>query len=163
MPRCSGFVPCRLGPTHHRHRSRTALIHSRSATLRVPCLLDRLVLEGVVVTIDAIDCQKAIVQDLRADDDYVLAVKHHQPTLPCTRRCAQPLKMPSGAPARCWAVPASASGVAAPDKWSSLCNLIRVQAERNGPRGRPRAVRHCTASLPVDAEALLERIRGHWR
>ena len=52
--------------------------------------------------------------------------------------------------------------VAAPEAWPGLRSLIRVQAERNGPRGRQRSVRYYISSRPVDAEALLELVRGHW-
>ncbi|MCY4519478.1 MAG: hypothetical protein OXC13_01710, partial [Caldilineaceae bacterium] len=45
-----------------------------------------------------------------------------------------------------------------------LRSLIRVQAERTGPRGRrQRSVRYYIASRPVDAQALLDLVRGHWR
>lgn len=55
-----------------------------------------------------------------------------------------------------------ASG-ADPEEWPGLRSLIRGQAERNGPRGRrPRSVRHCIASRPADAAALLDLVRGHW-
>ena len=48
----------------------------------LPRLLDRIHLEGAVVTIDAAGCQTAIVQALRqADADYLLAVKGNQGTL----------------------------------------------------------------------------------
>ena len=48
----------------------------------IPRLLDRLVLEGAVVTIDAAGCQTAIVQALReAGADYLLALKRNQGTL----------------------------------------------------------------------------------
>ncbi len=53
--------------------------------------------------------------------------------------------------------------VADPAAWPGLCSLIRVQAERNGPRGRQRFVRYYISSLPVNAEVLLELVRGHWR
>ena len=55
----------------------------------IPRLLERMVLEGAVVTIDAAGCQRAIVQDLRAAGaDYVLAVKRNQPTLHAEVRAA---------------------------------------------------------------------------
>ncbi len=48
----------------------------------IPRLLERLALEGAVVTIDAAGCQRAIVQALRAGGaDHVLAVKRNQGTL----------------------------------------------------------------------------------
>ena len=44
-----------------------------------------------------------------------------------------------------------------------MARLIRVRTERNGSDGRQRSGRYCISSLPVDAEALLELVRGHWR
>ena len=52
--------------------------------------------------------------------------------------------------------------VADPAAWPGLCSLIRVRTERNGPCSRQRSVRYCISSRPVDAEALLELVRGHW-
>ena len=50
-----------------------------------------------------------------------------------------------------------------PEAWPGLRSLIRVQAERIGPRGRrQRSVRYYISSRPVNAAALLELIRGHW-
>ena len=47
-------------------------------------------------------------------------------------------------------------------RWIGLRNLIRVCTERNGPCGRQRTVSYYISSLPADAKALLEYIRGHW-
>ncbi len=52
--------------------------------------------------------------------------------------------------------------MADPAEWPGLHSLIRVRTERNGPHGRQRSVRYYIASRPVDAEALLELVRGHW-
>ena len=86
----------------------------------IPRLLDRLTLEGAVVTIDAAGCQTAIVQALRAAGaDYVLAVKRNQGTLhrevkaafaTAARPSSATAAAPSGASPRFWAAPASASG-----------------------------------------------------
>ena len=58
--------------------------------------------------------------------------------------------------------PGLGASVADPEEWPGLRSLIRVQAERNGPRGRQCSVRHCISSRPPDAAALLELVRGHW-
>lgn len=48
----------------------------------IPALLSLLDVQGAVVTIDAMGCQKAIAQDLvAAGADYVLALKDNHPTL----------------------------------------------------------------------------------
>ena len=52
--------------------------------------------------------------------------------------------------------------VADPADWPGLRSLIRVCTERNGPDGRQRSVRYYISSRPVDAEALLALVRGHW-
>ena len=49
-----------------------------------------------------------------------------------------------------------------PAEWPDLRSLIRVQTQRNGPRGRQRAVHYYISSLLVDAAALLAIVRGHW-
>ena len=53
--------------------------------------------------------------------------------------------------------------MADPEAWPGLRSLVRVQAERIGPRGRrQRSVRYYISSRPADAAALLELVRGHW-
>jgi len=48
----------------------------------IPALLDRIDVQGAVVTIDAMGCQKDIAQKIvDGGGDYVLAVKDNQPTL----------------------------------------------------------------------------------
>ncbi len=117
-----------------------------------PRLLERMALEGAVVTIDAAGCQTAIVRYLRAAGaNYLLAVKRNQPALH-------------------WDVMATFTeverGVGLPeavDRWPGLRSLIRVHTEHRGSRGRRQhSVRHYNSSLPVDAETLLALVRGHW-
>ena len=53
--------------------------------------------------------------------------------------------------------------MADPAAWPGLRSLIRVQAERTGPRGRrQRSVRYYISSRPAQAQALLDLVRGHW-
>ena len=150
----------------------------------LPRLLDRIHLEGAVVTIDAAGCQTAIVQALRqADADYLLAVKGNQGTLhrqvkaafdeaergiltpAVTDRC-ETVERNGGRRERrrCTVLggPGLCPRVADPKAWPGLRSLVRVQAERNGPRGRQRSVRYYITSRPADAAALLELVRGHW-
>ena len=140
---------------------------------------------GAVVTIDDAGCQTAIVQALRATGaDYVLAVKRNQRTLHKAVKAAfddaeRGTFRPQGAD-RCQTVernggrterrrgtvlggPGLCEWVADPTEWPGLHSLIRVQAERTGPRThRQRSVRHCISSRPVDTAALLALVRGHW-
>ena len=150
----------------------------------IPRLLDRLVLEGAVVTLDVASCQRAIVPDLQAAGaDYVLAVKRNQRTLHAAVRAAsedaerggfrptvpdhgETVERNGGRTERrtCTVLggPGLGAWVADPKAWPGLHSLIRVRTERHGPRGRQRAVRYYILSLPVDAEALLDLVRGHW-
>ena len=136
----------------------------------IPRLLDRIHLEGAVVTIDAAGCQRAIVQALRqADADYVLAVKGNQRTLhrqvkaafddaergvltPAVKDRCETVERNGGRRERriCTVLggPGLGASVADPEEWPGLRSLVRVQAERNGPRGRQRSVRHCITSRP---------------
>jgi predicted transposase YbfD/YdcC len=55
--------------------------HSNEITA-IPKLLELLELEGAIVTLDAMGCQKSIAADIeQRGGDYVLAVKENQPTL----------------------------------------------------------------------------------
>ncbi|MXZ43328.1 MAG: ISAs1 family transposase, partial [Caldilineaceae bacterium SB0666_bin_21] len=150
----------------------------------IPRLLDRIHLEGAVVTIDAAGCQTAIVQALRAADaDYLLAVKGNQQTLhrkvkvafdeaergvftPEVEDRCQTVERNGGRRERrtCTVLggPSLGPRVADPKQWPGLCSLVRVQTERNGPRGRQRSVRYYISSRPPNAAALLELVRGHW-
>ena len=151
----------------------------------IPRLLERLVLEGAVVTIDAAGCQRTIVQELQAAGaDYVLALKRNQRTLHAKVRAAfeeadrgactpevqdrcETVERNGGRRERriCTVLggPNLCARVADPADWPGLCRLIRVQTERRGPRGkRQRSVRYYISSRPGDAEALLALVRGHW-
>ena len=138
-----------------------------------------------MVTIDAAARRTAIVQALRAAGaDYVLAVKRNQPTLhrevkaafdeaergvftPAAEDRCETVEHNGGRRERrtCTVLggPGLCAWVADPKTWPDLRSLIRVQAERIGPRGpRQRSVRYYISSCPVDAEALLDLVRGHW-
>ena len=151
----------------------------------IPRLLERMVLEGAVVTIDAAGCQTAIVQNLRkAGADYVLAVKRNQGTLhrevkaafddaergafrPEVQDRCETVERNGGRRERrtCTVLggPGLCEWVADLEVWPGLRSLIRVQAERHGPGGRrQRSVRYYISSRPVDAQALLALVRGHW-
>ena len=146
--------------------------------------IPRLVLEGAIVTIDAAGCQKAIVQALQAAGaDYVLALKRNHPTLHAAVRAAfADADRGTGPPAvqdHCETVERNGgrterrtctvlggsdlcARVADPAAWPGLRSLIRVRTERRSPRRRQRAVRYYISSRPVEAEALLALVRGHW-
>jgi predicted transposase YbfD/YdcC len=153
----------------------------------IPRLLRLLVLEGCVVTIDAMGCQTAIAAQVQAQGaDYVLALKGNQPTLERTVRTAFADRDPTG-PAP-W-VPTEQDAAETLDKghgrlerrryralsdpdllacldptgaWAGLRSVVEVQAERR--QGARRAVesRYYLSSLSPNAAVLGQAIRQHW-
>ena len=58
-------------------------------------LLELLAIEGAVVTLDAIGCQRAIVeQNIDKKADYVLALKGNQGTCARMKNCSSPSRKP---------------------------------------------------------------------
>ena len=121
------------------------------------------------------------MQGLRAGDDYVLDVKHNQPTLhaavcaafedversaftPEVQDHCKTVERNGGRHERCTVLGGIGlcERVADPTEWPGLRSLIRVRTERRGPRGRQRSVHRCISSRPVGTAALLELVRGHW-
>jgi predicted transposase YbfD/YdcC len=153
----------------------------------IPRLLRLLVLDGCVVTIDAMGCQTAIAAQVHEQSaDYVLALKGNQPMLRRTVRTAFADRDPTG-PAP-W-VPAEQDAAVTLDKghgrlerrryralsdpdllacldpsgaWPGLRSVVQVQAERR--QGDQRAVesRYYLSSLPPEATVLGQAIRQHW-
>jgi predicted transposase YbfD/YdcC len=153
----------------------------------IPHLLRLLALDGCVVTIDAMGCQRTIAAQLQEQGaDYVLALKGNQPTLhatvvaafaeahstapgawqPAEHAHAQTLDKGHGRVERrrCTALsdPDLLACLDPTGAWPGLRSVIEVQAERRA--GAPAAVEHryYLASLPPDAALLGQAIRGHW-
>ncbi|WP_321900105.1 ISAs1 family transposase [Paraburkholderia heleia] len=60
----------------------TGQIGSSTKAKTIPALLEALLLDGVIITIDAMGCQQSIARQIvESGADYVLAVKANQPTL----------------------------------------------------------------------------------
>jgi predicted transposase YbfD/YdcC len=153
----------------------------------IPRLLRLLVLEGCVVTIDAMGCQTAIAAQIRAQGaDYVLALKSNQPTLLRTVQAAFADQDPTRPTP--W-VPAEQDQARTLDKghgrlerrryralsdpdllacldphgaWSGLRSVVQVQAERQRGAQRTVEARYYLASLPPAAATLGQAIRAHW-
>ncbi len=150
----------------------------------LPQLLETLVLDGAIVTIDAIGCQTAVARtivDGRAD--YVLALKGNQPA---TLRAVVDLFADARATGfdhlshdaaktvdkghgrletrRCWAV-SDAAFLAYLDpagRWPGLRSVVLVEAERRVATTTSREARYYLSSLPADAARLNAVIRAHW-
>ena len=148
----------------------------------IPELLKVLDLEGCVVTIDAMGCQKEIVQEIvNKEADYVIALKGNQGTLhqevkqylewaehhdfqdisvdTCVR-----LEKDHGRieERRCW-VTADIEWLAEKEAWANLKSVILVEAVRE-VIGQEKTCerRYFISSLGANAEQSLKAVRGHW-
>src|SRR5262245_7502791 len=153
----------------------------------LPRLLALLTLEGCVVTIDAMGCQRALAAHVQAQGaDYVFALKGNQPTLHQTVKTTF-AELRATAPAA-WQ-PAEQDQARTLDKnhgrlerrrytalsdpdllacldpagaWPGLRTVVEVQAERREGAAPAAECRYYLSSLPPDAVLLGEAIRGHW-
>ncbi len=144
----------------------------------IPQLLEVLALQGCIVTLDAIGCQKKIVQAIEDHKaTYIITVKDNQPTLAAHLQASFAAQDAHGwedkAVARteetghgrheirqCWILPdthADALG------WQGCKTLIRI--ERITPRGQTppsHETHYYISSVGGDAATLLQHIRDHW-
>ena len=157
--------------------------HSNAITA-IPARLEMLVLEGCLVTIDALGCQKRIAQTIRdRGADYVLALKGHQPQWHeavvetfavaqaegfegCVHDFHQTVNKDHGRieTRRCWVIDTleyiryGDPDGACPD----LQSLIMLEAQRRQGAQVVSETRYYISSLPADARALLQAVRSHW-
>ena len=155
--------------------------HSNELTA-IPALLDALVLEGRIVTIDAMGCRPTIAaQIVEGGGDYVLALKANQPTLrELVADHFAPPPAPGTAPmpqvrtvekdhgrseTRTCVVCADPAVIAWLDPagaWAGVRSIAMVTAERRIGEVTSRETRYFLSSLPGDARRLAAVIRSHW-
>lgn len=153
----------------------------------IPHLLRLLALEGCVVTIDAMGCQRTIAAQLQKQGaDYVLALKGNQPTLhatvvaafaeahapasgtwqPVEQDATQTLDAGHGRVER-----RRYTALSDPDllacldptgAWPGLRSVIEVHTERRADAPTPTERRYYLSSLPPAAVVLGQAIRAHW-
>jgi len=151
----------------------------------IPQLLEVLALQGCIVTIDAMGCQKAIAnQIVAAEADYVLACKgnqghfHHDIEQLFMHAEKHHFAGVAHSHAKtinkghgrieirdCWAIddPAYLLPLADHDKWRKLRTIICIRSERRLADKVERETRFFISSLPADATRLLQVIRTHWQ
>ena len=153
----------------------------------IPHLLRLLALDGCVVTIDAMGCQRAIAAQVREQGaDYVLALKGNQPTLhqtvvvafaeahapgpgswqPAVQESTTTLDKGHGRLERRRYTVLSDPDLLAcldpPGAWPGLRSVVEVQAERRGDPAPAVERRYYLSSLPPEAARLAQAIREHW-
>ncbi len=146
----------------------------------IPKLLSTLSLEGAVVTVDAIGCQKAIARAVRAAKaHYLLPIKDNQPTMHAEVLTFMEDLVASGARSltfsrhvdkghgrvevrRVWHS-SDVAWFADRAEWKDLAGFVMVETARtvNGVEGKPE--RRCfITSLKADAKAFRKLVRSHW-
>jgi predicted transposase YbfD/YdcC len=153
----------------------------------IPQLLRLLALDGCVVTMDAMGCQRPLAAQLQEQRaDYVLALKGNQPTLhatvvtafaeahatavgawqPAEQDAAQTLDAGHGRVER-----RRYTALSDPDllacldptgAWPGLRSVVEVQADRRTAAPPASERRYYLSSLPPDAALLGQAIRAHW-
>lgn len=145
----------------------------------LPTLLQLLDLNGAIVTLDALGCQKEIVsQIVEQGGDYVISVKGNQEKLEQAVHAAvlEALEADAGTrtltkqetkhgreESRCYTaieVPPDFPGL---EKWAGLKSLLIVGREYVGKDGELHTgVRYYISSLPAKVRLLAQAVRGHW-
>ena len=147
----------------------------------IPELLELLDLEGAVVTIDAMGCQKEIAAKIvGGGGEYVLAVKENQPHLYEDIKRAFDEALDQGEPGidftecqtegprkgrqetRTCCVITNPKGIRDAGLWTGLTAICMVISERvvNGVAGSE--TRYFIGSVAGTAEEYLHWVRGHW-
>jgi predicted transposase YbfD/YdcC len=153
----------------------------------IPRLLRLLALDGCVITMDAMGCQRTIAAQLQEQGaDYVLALKGNQPTLHATVAAAfaethttaagawQPVEQDAAqtldgghgrVERRRYTALSDPDLLACLDPtgaWPGLRAVIEVQTARRPATAPTSEQRYYLASLPPDAARLGQAIRAHW-
>jgi len=142
----------------------------------IPKLLKILNLEGTIVTIDAMGCQKKIAKSIiKAKADYILAVKGNQPELELALKDTILLETPSQTnitedvghgrvEKRTCKVFSNMSHFEEKNKWENLNSFVCIESEvyNKSTKRTTKETRYYITSLSADAKLLNKSIRKHW-
>jgi predicted transposase YbfD/YdcC len=160
----------------------------RTETTAIPALLDALDLQGATVTIDAVGCHRDIIEKIVSKGaDFIVAVKHNQPTLANAvesvfekheAAAGQAVHLPQHTTiekghgrieTRCCAVVHELSPIAQQlQPWGGVRSVVMVESTRELPASRHKGAsssterRYYISSLQLDAEQFNARVRAHW-
>jgi len=150
----------------------------------IPELLKVLALNGCIVTIDAMGCQKTIAKTiLDQQADYVLALKENQehlyqdtvdlfhyieqtPTHQLATDYTRTVEKGHGRLEirECWTItdPQSFPYFRTSQQWAGLQTLVKVRRERRLADRTTLETHYYISSLPGSAPVLLNAVRAHW-
>lgn len=142
----------------------------------IPELLSKLVMEGCIVTIDAMGCQENIASDIKnANADYVLAVKGNQGSL--YEEIQDEFRFVGNPPqktvidfghgrieTRKCTVLNRFEHISNPKKWAGLKSMVRMESTREFKKSgkTENATRYYISSLDADEKEFQKIIRNHW-
>ncbi|KAB0636382.1 ISAs1 family transposase [Burkholderia latens] len=148
----------------------------------IPELLEALLLQGAIVTLDAMGCQRGIAQKIvKAGADYVLSVKEKQSTpLTRIRAALDAIERVPGAYAdctseyrevekghgrietrRCIASSALTNWQPEPELWPGLRAIAMVESTREIGDAVATQRRYYVSSVPPDAARIAHAVRSH--
>jgi predicted transposase YbfD/YdcC len=145
----------------------------------LPKLLDILNLNGAIVTLDALGCQREIVaQIVEKSGDYVIAVKGNQEKLEAAVHASfsaameAETKMPTitrleqthgRKESRFYTVLQVPDDFAELAQWKGLKSLVMVAREHVDAKGETHnGVRYYISSLPAEVKRIATAVRNHW-
>ena len=185
-----GSRSAKLGPLHlvsawataqHLSLGQVAVDAKSNEITAIPALLDWLDLQGAIVTIDAMGCQKAIAQKiLDQGGDYILTVKENQEQLlediqqtladACERDFAglehdthETRERGHGRQEyRCYTVLHDTAGLRHADAWAGLTTIGMCYSERTVAGETATEARYFIGSKSASARYYGQGLRNHW-
>jgi predicted transposase YbfD/YdcC len=141
----------------------------------IPKLLDLLLIKGAVITIDAMGCQKDIVNKIREKNgDYVLAVKGNQKDLyeqiatyfedkKAEMNFYEDVDKGHGRIEirKCFAT-SKIDWLDNKNEWTDLKSIIKIESIRITSDKETSETRYYITNIEDNAERLLKAIRSHW-
>src|SRR5262245_42429311 len=185
-----GSGSAKLGPLHlvsawataqHLSLGQVAVDAKSNEITAIPALLGLLDLNGALVTIDAMGCQKEIAQKIVAQGGhYALTVKDNQPQLlhDIQESLAQVLESDTAGlehdtyetrerghgreEHRCYTVIHNIAGIRQAEHWAGLTTIGMCYSERTVTGVTSEEVRYFIGSKPASAKYYAKALRNHW-
>jgi predicted transposase YbfD/YdcC len=142
----------------------------------VPKLLEMLTLKGTIVTADALNCQRAIAQQIVGEGgDYALALKGNQGTLhddvvmylddPASKTTKARPDVDAGhgrVETRMATVSTDIAWLTKTHQWPGLAAIGKIERTRETAEKTTFETAYCLLSAPLTPERLNEVVRSHW-
>ncbi len=144
----------------------------------IPKMLEWLDIRGHIVTIDAMGCQYAIANRIKAKEgDYIFSLKGNQGTLAedvkvyfednqLTKEIKSAIDYDKGhgriETRECWVVTDVEWINKAHPKWASINSIIKIRSIREMGTKKTEEIRYYISSLEDKPEKVIANIRSHW-